>query len=350
MSIFIQTIHDWYILNKRELPWRIAPDAYKIWISEIMLQQTRVAQTIYHYNRFIAELPTVFALAEAKEDTILKLWQGLGYYTRGRNLHAAARLIVKKYHGEFPGDYHELIKLPGIGEYTAAAIASIAFNQPHAVVDGNVFRVLSRYFGNNTPIDSEKGKKEFRNLAADVLDKKNPALHNQAMMEFGALQCIPKSPDCQSCPLNNSCFAAKHHMVIKLPVKSRKIKTTIRYFYYYIIMCGDYLLLQKRTEKDIWTNLYQFPMIETENEIPDTGILSTEIPWLDDDCAINIKNVSAIKKHQLTHQTIFARFIFVETNKIPLPGPNFFKVHKKDIFTFAVPRLLEPVIKNIGNT
>lgn len=349
MSIFMQTIHEWYARNKRDLPWRIAPDAYKIWISEIMLQQTRVAQTVYYFNRFISELPTVVELAKADEDTVLKLWQGLGYYTRGRNLHAAARIIVEKYNGEFPNNYHEIIKLPGIGQYTAAAIASIAFNQPYAVVDGNVFRVLSRYFGNSTPIDSEKGKKEFRNLATEVLERKNPALHNQAMMEFGALQCIPKSPDCRNCPINTSCFAATHNMVKNLPVKSRIVKTTTRFFYYYIIVCGDYFLLQKRTENDIWKNMYQFPLIETKNEISDADILQTEIPWLVD-CSINIINLSDTKKHQLTHQTIFARFIYTETNKIPLPGPNFFKVHKKDIFTFAVPRLLEPVIKNIGNT
>jgi A/G-specific adenine glycosylase len=168
-------------------------------------------------------------------------------------------------------------------------------------------------------------------------------------MEFGALQCIPKSPDCRKCPINTSCFAVTHNMIKKLPVKSRLIKNTIRFFYYYIIVCGDYFLLQKRTENDIWKNMYQFPLIETKNEISDAEILQTEIPWLVD-CSFNIINVSDTKKHQLTHQTIYARFIFIETNKIPLPGPNFFKVHKKDIFTFAVPRLLEPVIKNISNT
>lgn len=349
MSIFNQTIYDWYNSNKRELPWRNTPDAYKIWISEIMLQQTRVAQTEIHFNRFIAVLPTVFALAKADEDTVLKLWQGLGYYTRARNLHATAKIIVEKYNGIFPNDYHEILKLPGIGHYTAAAIASIAFNRPYAAVDGNVYRVLSRYFGIATPIDSEMGKKEFQQLASVVLAENNPGLHNQAMMEFGALQCVPKSPDCSNCPLNPSCDAKKNNLVNNLPVKSKRIKTVNRYFYYYIIACGDFFLLQKRTEKDIWKNLYQFPIIETDYEISDSEIIATEIPWLAG-CTYNIKNVSDTKRHQLTHQTIFARFINIESNKLPLPGPNFFKVHKKDIFTFAVPRLLEPVIKNIGNT
>ena len=349
MSIFNQTIYDWYSSNKRDLPWRNTNDAYMIWISEIMLQQTRVAQTELYFNRFIAALPTVFALANADEDTVLKLWQGLGYYTRARNLHATARIIVDKYNGIFPNDYHEILKLPGIGHYTAAAIASIAFNQPYAAVDGNVYRVLSRYFGISTPIDSEMGKKEFQQLASEVLADNNPGLHNQAMMEFGALQCIPKSPDCSICQLKLSCTAKKNNQVSSLPVKTKRIKTVNRYFYFYIMVCDDFFLFQKRTEKDIWKNLYQFPMIETDLEISDSEIIATEIPWLAG-YTYNIQNVSVTKKHLLTHQTIFARFISIETNKLTLPGPDFFKVHKKDIFTFAVPRLLEPVIKNIGNT
>jgi A/G-specific adenine glycosylase len=314
-----------------------------------MLQQTRVAQTIHYFNRFISELPTIFDLARANEDMVLKLWQGLGYYTRARNLHATAKIVVEKYNGEFPNDYNEMLKLPGIGQYTAAAIASIAFNQPHAVVDGNVYRLLSRYFGIATPIDSDKGKKEFQELASAFLTTGNPAMHNQAMMEFGALQCTPKSPDCRNCQLNTSCYAAKNNLTNGLPVRTKKTKTVTRYFYYYIIVCGDFYLLQKRTENDIWKNLYQFPMIEAKSEISDIEILQTEIPWLAN-CSYNIKKVSDIKKHQLTHQTILARFIFTETNNLPLTGNDFFKVHKKDIFTFAVPRLLEPVIKNIGNT
>ncbi len=349
MSIFNQTIYDWYSSNKRDLPWRNTNDAYKIWISEIMLQQTRVAQTELYFKRFITAMPTVFALAKADEDTILKLWQGLGYYTRARNLQATAKIIIEKYNGIFPGDYHEILKLPGIGHYTAAAIASIAFNQQYAAVDGNVYRVLSRYFGISTPIDSEMGKKEFQQLASAILAENNPSLHNQAMMEFGALQCVPKSPDCSICQLNLSCVANKNNQVIGLPVKSKRIKTVTRYFFYYIMVCDEFFLLQKRTKKDIWKNLYQFPMIETDYEISDSEIIATEIPWLAG-CTYNIKNVSVTKKHQLTHQTIFARFISIETNKLPLSGPDFFKVHKKDIFTFAVPRLLEPVIKNIDNT
>ena len=349
MSIFNQTIYDWYSQNKRDLPWRNTQDAYKIWISEIMLQQTRVAQTILYFNRFIAALPTVFELAKADEDTVLKLWQGLGYYTRARNLHAAAKIIVEKYNGIFPGNYTEILSLPGIGCYTAAAVASIAFSQSFAVVDGNVYRVLSRYFGISTPIDSEQGKKEFQQLASLALSDNDPGLHNQSVMEFGALQCIPKSPDCGRCVLRSSCSAAKNRTVSCLPVKTKKLKTATRFFYYYIICSGDILLLQKRTANDIWKNLYQFPLIETQNEISEDKILSSQIPWLDNGTFI-IEKISASKKHQLTHQTIFARFIFIKTTSLPLPEPDFLRVHKKDIFTFAVPRLLEPVIKNIGNT
>lgn len=349
MNIFSQTIYDWYHRNKRELPWRNSTDAYRIWISEIMLQQTRVAQTVFYFNRFIEIFPTVFDLAKAKEDTVLKLWQGLGYYTRARNLHKAAKIIVIEYDGDFPSEYTEILRLPGIGKYTAAAIASIAYHQPFAVVDGNVYRILSRYFGIQTPIDSEKGKNEFQHLASALLKDANPGLHNQAIMDFGALQCTPKSPDCFNCVLNSSCFAAKNRMVSSLPVKRKKVKTTIRYFYYYIISSGDFFLFQKRTAKDIWQNLYQFPLIETEKEISDSEILATEIPWIAG-FVYNVKKISATYKHQLTHQTIFARFIFVESTTLPLCDSDFFKAHKKDIFTFAVPRLLEPVVKKIGNT
>lgn len=349
MSIFNQSIYGWYHTNKRELPWRNTQDAYKIWISEIMLQQTRVAQTVVYFNRFITEFPTVFDLAAANEDKVLKLWQGLGYYTRARNLHLTAKIIAGKYDGVFPCEYKKILELPGIGSYTAAAIASIAFHLPYAVVDGNVYRVLARYFGIQTPIDSEKGKSEFQLLATSVLAENNPNIHNQAIMEFGALHCTPKTPDCYNCPIVTTCVAAKSNLVNSLPVKSKKVKTVTRYFYYYIIVSDNFILLQKRTENDIWKNLYQFPLLETPKEITDDEIIATQIPWLSQG-TYNIKKVSQAKKHQLTHQTIFARFIEIEADQLPDSGIDFFKVHKKDIFTFAVPRLLEPVIKKIENT
>ena len=340
MEVFTQEIYNWYLTNKRDLPWRKTSDPYKIWISEIILQQTRVAQGLNYYLRFIEEFPTVNDLACASEDYVLKLWQGLGYYTRARNLHYTAKQIVEKYNGTFPSDYNSILSLKGIGEYTAAAIASIAFDLPYATVDGNIIRVISRYFGILTPFDTEKGKNEVKKFALEMVPDKNSGFHNQALMEFGALQCIPKSPDCIACPLNESCYAAMKGLVEKIPVKSKKVKQSSRYFYYFIIENEDSVFLEKRTLKDIWKNLYQFPMIESENELSDAGILALEFPF-NSDKAINIKSVSPVYKHLLTHQTIFARFIHVETNEIIFVNRNIIQVNKKDIYKFAVPKLLE---------
>jgi A/G-specific adenine glycosylase len=340
MSSFSQQIYDWYSINKRDLPWRKTSDPYKIWISEIILQQTRVAQGINYYNRFIEEFPTVFDLAKASEDSVLKLWQGLGYYTRARNLHTAAKQIVADYNGVFPRDFKTILSLKGIGNYTAAAIASIAFDLPHAAVDGNIYRVISRYFGISTPIDSEKGKTEIQEIAKDLISIKNSGFHNQAFMEFGALQCIPKSPDCNSCSIKESCYAANNKLTDQIPVKSKKVKQSTRYFYYYIIENKNSILLEKRNKKDIWENLHQFPLFESPSELSDTEILHLKVPVLSKN-NVNIRSVSSTVKHILTHQTIYARFVHVETNKFDMNHSNFIRVNKKDIYKFAVPKLLE---------
>ncbi len=347
MDNFALEIYKWHFNNKRELPWRETTDPYKIWISEIILQQTRVAQGKNYYNRFIEEFPTVFDLANATEDSVLKLWQGLGYYTRARNLHSTAKLIVSKYNGVFPNDFETILSLKGIGNYTAAAIASIAFDLPRAAVDGNIYRVLCRYFGISTPIDSVKGKIEIQKLASDLIPSKNAGFHNQAFMEFGALQCVPKSPGCSSCPLINSCFAAYNNLTNLFPVKSKKIKQTTRYFYYYYVESKNSILLEKRTGNDIWRNLYQFPLIESEKELTDMEIFKLKIPFPANK-KVNIKSVSTTIKHILTHQTIYARFIHIETDFNNFNQSNLFRVNKKEIHKFAVPKLLEQYLKKLN--
>ncbi len=347
MDSFTQEIYNWFNSNKRDLPWRKTTDPYKIWISEIILQQTRVAQGINYYNNFIEKFPSVFDLANSSEDNILKLWQGLGYYTRARNLHFTANFIVNEYNGVFPRDFKTIRSLKGVGDYTAAAIASIACNLPHAAVDGNIYRVISRFYGISTPIDSQKGKTEIQKIANDLIPIKNPGFHNQAFMEFGALQCVPKSPDCYSCPLENKCYAANFKLTNQIPVKEKKIKQSTRYFYYYIFECNDSIILEKRTEKDIWKNLHQFPLFESKTELSDTETINLNIPFVTNQKA-NLKSISVSYKHILTHQTIYARFIHFEVEEYNLNDSNFIRVNKKDIYKFAVPKLLENYLKTIN--
>nr|WP_315249865.1 A/G-specific adenine glycosylase [uncultured Flavobacterium sp.] len=263
--IFHKTLIKWYLQNKRDLPWRKTADPYPIWLSEIMLQQTRVAQGMPYFLSFTSAFPTVFDLANAHEEQVLKLWQGLGYYSRARNLHKTAQIVAYEMNGVFPDNYKGLLKLKGIGDYTAAAIASFSYNECVPVVDGNVFRVLSRYFDLETDIAQASAKKEFAALAFELMPKENPALFNQAIMEFGALQCVPKNPNCTECVFNTSCAALQKKKVNQLPVKSKKTKVRNRYFNY--IVAADDLentIIQKRTAKGIWHNLYEFPLLETD--------------------------------------------------------------------------------------
>lgn len=265
--IFHNSLISWYLQNKRDLPWRATTNPYHIWLSEIMLQQTRVAQGTPYFLSFTTAFPTVFDLAKAHEEQVLKLWQGLGYYSRARNLHKTAQHIAFNLNGIFPDNYKDLLSLKGVGEYTAAAIASFSYNEVVPVVDGNVFRVLSRYFDIESDIALATTKKEFTALAAELIPKDNPALFNQAIMEFGALQCVPKNPDCSVCVFNDSCVALQKKKVDQLPVKSKKLKVRNRYFNYLVIQDeANQTLIQKRTHKGIWHNLYEFPLIETEKE------------------------------------------------------------------------------------
>lgn len=302
---FSKPLIQWYLQNKRDLPWRNTIDPYFIWLSEIMLQQTRVAQGLPYFLRFTEAFPSVFDLAKADEEQVLKLWQGLGYYSRARNLHKTAQQVAFEYNGEFPKSYTELLKLKGIGEYTAAAIASFAYNESVPVVDGNVYRVLSRYFEVETDIASSGAKKEFTQLAAELLPAGEANLFNQAIMEFGALQCVPKNPDCANCIFTNSCAALQKKKVAQLPVKSKKIKVKTRFFTYLVFEDEvNNTLIQKRTQKGIWHNLYEFPLLETENDLSYETLSDLLLKHtFTEHKVIDISRFNeAVIVHKLTHQ------------------------------------------------
>ena len=307
---FSNSLLSWYLQNKRDLPWRDTVNPYPIWLSEIMLQQTKVAQGLPYFVTFIKEFPTVLHLAQADEEQVLKLWQGLGYYSRARNMHKTAQIIAFELNGNFPNNYKDLLKLKGIGEYTAAAIASFAFNEVVPVVDGNVFRVLSRYLDIETDIASALAKKEFSALAKELMPENNPALFNQAIMEFGALQCVPKNPDCNNCIFNNSCAALQKKKVGELPVKLKKTKVTNRYFNYIVFLDNsNNTIINKRTEKGIWHNLYEFPVIEAEEELDFESIsraISEKYINFSID-SISVYNSEQII-HKLSHQKLHINF------------------------------------------
>lgn len=317
--IFSKTLIKWYLQNKRDLPWRNTNNPYYIWLSEIMLQQTRVAQGLPYFLSFTSSFPTVFDLAKADEEEVLKLWQGLGYYSRARNLHGTAKHIAFELHGIFPDNYNDLLKLKGVGEYTAAAIASFSHNEVVPVVDGNVFRVLSRFFNIETDIAASVAKKEFTALAKELIPNDNPAIFNQAIMEFGALQCVPKNPACEVCVLNSGCLALKYDKVKELPVKLKKTKVRNRYFNYIVFSDENQnLIIRKRIEKGIWHNLYEFPLIETESEVDFETIskLIFEKYGIKNEI-LSIKPLNKSKiLHKLSHQHLFVDFYMVEVSGI----------------------------------
>ena len=342
---------EWYKQNKRDLPWRDISDPYKIWISEIILQQTRVNQGMNYYLRFIDRFQTVEDLASADEHEVLKYWQGLGYYTRARNLHKAARQISSDFKGIFPTNHADILKLAGIGDYTAAAISSFAFNQPYAVVDGNVFRVLARVFGIETAIDSNAGKKEFTQLAQTLLPHSDPALHNQAIMEFGALQCTPgSSPNCNICPLILHCRALELNIISKVPVKSQKTKVSNRYFNYIFIQFQDNTFIQKRTTKDVWQNLYEFPLIETSHLLNPSELLEDEYFKLlfEGVEEVNILKTSNPMKHVLSHRVIHAQFITIRISNLSKLLNQSDQIKISDLSNFAVSRLMELFLEKLS--
>ncbi len=340
---FSTHIISWYRANPRDLPWRSTTDPYKIWLSEIILQQTRVAQGLPYYYAFVESYPSVKDLALAPESEVLRLWQGLGYYSRARNLHACAKYIWHELGGNFPDTYSGLLKLKGVGSYTAAAISSFAFGEAQAVVDGNVFRVLARYFGIETDIASSKAKKEFESLANELIPQDNPGEFNQAMMDFGARQCVPKNPDCESCPLRSTCFAYRNGLVKQLPVKVNKVKVKERSLHYYVIRCGEDWVWKKRSAGDIWEGLHDFP--NTEN------------------AAASLAGISEVKpspfpkkyRHILSHQKLNASFSEIE---LPLEkraeltqwceNEGYLLVAEEEIEHLAKPKLIVNFLNDQG--
>jgi len=340
--IFSQKILLWYAKNKRTLPWRQTTDSYKIWLSEVILQQTRVAQGTPYYLRFIEHFPTVHDLASASQEKILKLWQGLGYYSRARNLHAASKMIVEDYGGDFPNTYKELLKLKGVGDYTASAIASICFDLPEPVVDGNVYRVLSRYYGVDFPINSTNGIRYFKQLAKEVMDVGNIRDYNQGIMEFGAMQCSPKSPDCIKCPLNDGCVALQKNRINELPIKINKAKIRNRYFNYLVVVdAGNKTLLRQREGKGIWQNLWEFPLLESDDQIKLEEIQLRYEKVVSMEGAPKIySNSEEDIVHKLSHQHLYTKFWILKTESNLKGGIDFRTLEK-----YPVPVLIADFIK-----
>ena len=338
-SYFSKNLILWYLAHKRDLPWRTTAIPYYIWLSEIILQQTRVEQGLPYYKAFVSKYPTVNKLANAAEQEVLKLWQGLGYYSRARNLHATAKYVSNELNGVFPTSYRELIKLKGVGDYTASAIASICFNEATAVVDGNVYRALARYFGIATPINSSLGIKEFKNLAQQLIDVDKPGNHNQALMEFGARQCKPQNPNCDVCIFNDSCVALQQKKISELPVKLKKTKVKNIYFNYIVLISENKnTFLQKRIGKGIWQNLYEFPLIETEKNFKLEELDSLHI-FQDVSRKFEINSLILYNEvpilHKLSHRNIYTRFWIAETSK-----NNYKAISISQIETYPVPKLI----------
>lgn len=344
-KFFVKNLLEYYKNFKRDLPWRDTKDPYKIWISEIILQQTQVKQALEYYYRFINQFPDVYHLAEAKEDEILHLWQGLGYYSRARNMHYAAQQIVEKWNGHFPDNYKDVIQLKGVGEYTAAAILSFAFNQPYAVLDGNVFRVLSRFFGIKLPIDTTQGKKYYLKLANDLLDKKHPAEYNQAIMEFGATYCKPQNPDCLNCLMNQHCIAYLENKVSILPIKSKSIIKKKRYFNYIIFIDKENnTYIQKRDKSDIWKGLYEFYLIESEKKFLSLKKIEQHLHQN----KINFTQLFLKEKiqHILTHQELHIQFIIAKINSTLPSQLSLIKIPVSKLSHYPFPVVIG---KNLNN-
>jgi A/G-specific adenine glycosylase len=346
-QFFVDGLLKWNVSdNKRVMPWKGEKDPYKIWLSEIILQQTRVEQGLDYYNSFVNQFPSVHDLAKAPDNVVFKLWEGLGYYTRCKNLITTARHISTERSGNFPNTYEEILALKGIGPYTAAAIGSFAFNLPAAVVDGNVFRVLSRYFGISHSIDSVEGKRIFTQLASELLDKKAPGIYNQSLMDFGAVICKPKSPNCKQCTFQKKCDAFMNNRVGSLPVKKKPIVKRTRWFYYFVVEHRGSFYVRKRSTKDVWENLYEFMLLETSSQSSIEELMEVkqvkEIMKRDN---AELEHISHIYKQQLTHQTICGRFFKIKlTKKITLPGFELIKKNELDNHPF--PKLITTYLKD----
>ncbi len=339
MKDFSSILLSWYAIHKRALPWREVKDPYLIWISEIILQQTRVAQGYDYFLRFVKRFPNVQSLAEASQDEVLKYWEGLGYYSRARNLHEAARSM----NGVFPSSYPEVLALKGVGEYTAAAICSFAYQMPYAVVDGNVYRVLARIFGIDTPADTAAGKKCFHDLAQKLLDIRRPDDYNQAIMDFGALQCVPGQPDCKKCPFSRRCVAYKTGRVSQLPVRKDKTSISNRFFSYIYVKQGRCTWLHRREKQDIWRGLYEFPLIETDGPVTLEQLKKNPL-WQKYFSSCTPCLLCGPVKHVLSHRVIYAWFYLVTVPRsFPVPE-GFSPVAQQNLKEYAFPRLLQKIL------
>ena len=348
--ILSKQIINWYKKNKRDLPWRNTNDSYFIWLSEIIMQQTRVEQGLPYYLKFTTQYPTIKKLARAKDDDVLKLWQGLGYYNRAANMLKTARAIVEEHDSMFPNSYIELIKLVGIGPYTAAAISSFAFNEPRAVVDGNVSRVLSRLFLIDEPINSSKGKKVFEEIANEIIDKKNPGLHNQAIMELGAMVCKPRQPLCEECPVRMHCEALKGKSYHQFPVKKKKLPPKNRYVNYIFVEQKGKTFIIQRTEKEIWKGLYELPNFDSEKDINEHELLKSSAfkKLFKSVTKPHLEKIFSVK-HQLSHQTIYADFFkLTAKQKINMPNKSFIYIDIDKLQTYAVPRLFDKFLNYLN--
>ena len=350
-KIFTNQLLKWAKEVDRPMPWKGEKNPYFIWLSEIILQQTRVEQGLPYFLRFKENYPTVHDLANAPEDDVMKLWEGLGYYSRARNLHFTAKYISKELDGIFPKTYENIIALKGVGSYTAAAIASFAYDLPYAVVDGNVYRVLARYFGIETPIDTTEGKKQFAKLADELLEKKQAALFNQGIMDLGAVQCMPKIPLCKTCSLKKHCTALHENTFSLLPIKSKKIKKKTRYFNYLIFDYKENVLVKKRIEKDIWQNLYEFPLIETEGIVEKETLMEHNI-WKHfmTNSKYEITRISKPFQQSLTHRKIVATFFEIRLSKAfsnkKIEKDNYIKTDRKNLTTFAFPKIIDLYLRD----
>jgi len=328
MTAFADTLISWFEDHKRDLPWRGEADPYKIWVSEIILQQTRVQQGWDYYLRFLDNFPTVKALAEAEEDRVLKVWQGLGYYSRARNMHAAAREIMAEHQGRFPNEYDKILSLKGIGKYTAAAIASIAFGLSYPAVDGNVIRIVSRIFGVCEDVTQPAVVKQITEICETQIDRQQPGLFNQAAMDFGATHCTPRNPFCSECPFKSECYALRNNLVDILPVKKKKAELKHRYFRYTMYLSDNQTIIEKRTGMDIWRNMYQFPLVETDGES------TLEKPFF-------------ATREVLSHQVIHAEFFVRNVEKLPEPSQNQQIITFDDIVNYPVPKVMTEFLKKI---
>ncbi len=349
MKNFSKRLIGWYQKNKRDLPWRGLHDPYPVWLSEIILQQTRVDQGMSYYFKFLELFPTVHHLAAATEDQVLKAWQGLGYYSRARNLHATARMVVKNYKGKFPQSYAELLKLKGIGPYTAAAIASFCYNEKTAVVDGNVMRVLARLHGMHEPVDSVEGINKMKQLAAECLDQKDPGTYNQAIMEFGAMHCTPYQPKCSSCPFEIDCVALQSDTVSMLPIKGKKTAVKDVWFYYFFITHGPNVYMKRRNAEGIWKGLHDFPCTESDKPMKDEEVTEEFLTQNKLASKAVVHDISEEYVHILSHRKIRAKFIEIKTTKAWKTAPEgTFEAQIADIEKYGVPRLIDKYLKSKG--